>query len=286
MKLTKEQQQVATAFLREARRQGASYKQTKALIEAGLVESNLRNLNYGDRDSIGSLQERSHYGSAQRRRNPTLAARRFLNESKSAKGATSGQLAQNVQRSAFPDRYDQRGGDAAALIRQLGGGVGGAVTKTSAGGTSSGLDPMALYAYLQNRHDPSALSALAAATQNVASKGTQTPSKGKSVGKAISGTYGVKEAYFGSGGIENGKRVPGISGHGGHVHAAGMTRAETLRMAKLAKKLGLSIRELAEYDKVDPVHTKNSHHYSKSGALDASGDKRAMAEFFRLIGGR
>lgn len=116
--LDPQQRRVLAAFLRRANRQGATPVERKALVEAGLVEANLHNPNYGDRDSIGSLQERSGYGSTTRRLDPSLAARRFLTEARQLKtpGISAGELAQKVQRSGFPARYGQKSGEAAALL--------------------------------------------------------------------------------------------------------------------------------------------------------------------------
>ncbi len=96
-------------FRRAIRATGASPKERLALWEAGIVESGLRNLPYGDRDSVGVLQERSHYGSVSRRMNPYAAALRFLREARAMRPfrGSAGALAQAVQRSAFPARYDQ-----------------------------------------------------------------------------------------------------------------------------------------------------------------------------------
>lgn len=103
-----------------ARAMGATEKQLVALIEAGLVESGLRNLNYGDRDSVGFLQQRASWGSTAARMDVATATRKFINKARRIKdkGLTAGQLAQAVQVSAFPDRYDQRQADAIAVINR------------------------------------------------------------------------------------------------------------------------------------------------------------------------
>lgn len=83
-----------------------------ALFAAAIVESGMRNLPYGDRDSIGALQQRNGWGTKADRMNPRKAARAFLTDLTTRVwpkhyGDTAGQLAQRVQRSAYPDRYDQ-----------------------------------------------------------------------------------------------------------------------------------------------------------------------------------
>jgi hypothetical protein len=98
---------VALALL-EAKRMHASPKVTLALVEAGIVESNLRNLPYGDRDSLGFLQQRPSQG-WRCPRNITCATWDFVRRAIPIERqyATAGRLAQAVQRSAYPDRYDQ-----------------------------------------------------------------------------------------------------------------------------------------------------------------------------------
>jgi hypothetical protein len=122
VRLTPTQRHTARIFLRK----GPSHLIDKALIEAGLVEANLTNPPGGDASSVGSLQEQSHYGSLRRRLNRRAAASRFVREAEGLlkKGfrGSAGELAQAVQRSAFPARYGQRSGQAEAIIRQLGGG--------------------------------------------------------------------------------------------------------------------------------------------------------------------
>jgi hypothetical protein len=100
---------VVRAFRRAISTTGATSKERLALWEGGIVESGLRNLQYGDADSLGSLQERaSIYGRAHAL-DPYASAMRFLRDaiSKRPWRGSAGSLAQAVQRSAFPGRYDQ-----------------------------------------------------------------------------------------------------------------------------------------------------------------------------------
>jgi hypothetical protein len=117
MALTPEQRRVLAEFKRAIRDTHATRKPAKALLEAGQAESSLRNLSYGDRDSLGPLQQRPSQG-WKNARDPYLAARDFLAQAipKAGKYATAGQLAQAVQRSAYPGRYDAHSRDANALL--------------------------------------------------------------------------------------------------------------------------------------------------------------------------
>ena len=134
MNLTRAQQNLIGTALAEARRQGASPRETKALLEALSVESNFRNLPYGDRDSLGPLQQRPSSG-YQHPMDVPLAVRDFLVRARQANTGrgSAGQLAQAVQRSAYPGRYDQAGGVANALL-------GGSAPRGS-GGVSTAYTP-------------------------------------------------------------------------------------------------------------------------------------------------
>src|SRR3954462_2239235 len=146
MALKHDQQKILNAILSIGRERGATPKETKAAIETGLVESNLRNLAGGDADSAGWRQERaSLYPDPT---NVTHAAERFFDEAKRANASgrygSAGSLAAAVQRPAaqYRGRYQQRSGAADALLGNPsnGGGVvndtAGTVTRT----TTPGVD--------------------------------------------------------------------------------------------------------------------------------------------------
>ena len=128
-----EQGQVINTILARSERQGVGEQEQLAALETGLTEANLRNPNYGDRDSIGFRQERVGHGTVQsdalarghsvnaERLNVDAAATRLFSEMQSVGNRdllTPGQLAQTVQRSAYPDRYDQRQGEASSLLAE------------------------------------------------------------------------------------------------------------------------------------------------------------------------
>jgi hypothetical protein len=94
-----------------------------AAFEAAIVESGVHNLNYGDRDSIGPFQQRPSmgWGTPAQIMNPIYSATQFVTRAIRANrdGMSAGQLAQAVQRSAFPERYDQRASQAMSLMGQF-----------------------------------------------------------------------------------------------------------------------------------------------------------------------
>lgn len=125
---------VVAAFRRAARASGANATERLALFEAGIVESGLRNLGYGDRDSVGALQQRPSQGWTGLT-NPYRAALEFLSRAigKRPWRGSAGQLAQSVQGSAFPERYDQVAGQARRYVRR-----GGKLVRAFGGGGRSG----------------------------------------------------------------------------------------------------------------------------------------------------
>ncbi len=125
---------VASQAYMTAATMGASEKVLLALFEAGIVESGFRNLNYGDRDSVGYLQQRPSQGWPDPM-NIQTATRSFVSRAMAKERAnpnlTAGQLAQSVQVSAFPEKYDKVEGQARSLLASLtGGGLGGGIGQT------------------------------------------------------------------------------------------------------------------------------------------------------------
>jgi hypothetical protein len=108
----------ARAICSVARRLGASDKVLLAAYEAAIVESGVHSLPYGDLDSIGLFQQRDSWGTFAQRMNPVWASEQFISRAirQDEPWMTAGQLAQDVQVSAFPERYDQRRGQALSLI--------------------------------------------------------------------------------------------------------------------------------------------------------------------------
>ncbi|MFB7405374.1 C40 family peptidase [Streptomyces rubiginosohelvolus] len=81
-------------------------------LATAMQESRLRNLNYGDRDSLGLFQQRPSqgWGTAQQIRDPVYASEQFYKGLLKVSGwqqMTVTQAAQAVQKSGFPDAYAQ-----------------------------------------------------------------------------------------------------------------------------------------------------------------------------------
>jgi hypothetical protein len=89
---------------------GASPKVMLAAFETCVVESGCRNLPDGDRDSAGAFQQRPSmgWGTYGQVTNVQYAARQFFIRAIANEHCcpTSGLLAQHVQKSCCPDKYD------------------------------------------------------------------------------------------------------------------------------------------------------------------------------------
>ncbi|MFJ3212732.1 C40 family peptidase [Streptomyces flaveolus] len=106
-------------------------------LATAMQESRLRNLNYGDRDSLGLFQQRPSqgWGSAQQIRDPTYASEQFYKHLLKVDGwqqMTVTQAAQAVQKSGLPDAYAQWENLATALQS--------AIAKTFPGADTDGKD--------------------------------------------------------------------------------------------------------------------------------------------------
>ncbi|MGH3737248.1 MAG: M23 family metallopeptidase [Micromonosporaceae bacterium] len=103
-------------------------------------ESKLRNLRVAvDHDSLGLFQQRpsSGWGTPEQILNPEYASRKFYEKLKTVKGWESMRLtdaAQAVQRSAFPDAYQQWEDLASGVVNALTGGAARTAILTTAGG--------------------------------------------------------------------------------------------------------------------------------------------------------
>jgi hypothetical protein len=104
--LDSEQLSNAKLIANVGRQRGLGDNDIQIALMTALTESGLRNLNHGDRDSVGLFQQRTSqgWGNVQQIMDPNYSAGKFYDAlGKSARGATPWQTAQNVQRSAFAD---------------------------------------------------------------------------------------------------------------------------------------------------------------------------------------
>jgi hypothetical protein len=104
---------------------GVSDKVMLAGFEAGWVESHMKNLTCGDRASLGVFQQQVGYGwgTADEIMDPVHAATEFFTRAKAIEPRhahdTAGHLAQAVQISCCPERYDQARGIAQSMLDEV-----------------------------------------------------------------------------------------------------------------------------------------------------------------------
>ncbi|MCP2329109.1 hypothetical protein HDA40_007616 [Hamadaea flava] len=107
---------------RVARHLNVSEKVLLAGFEAGWVESHMNNLPCGDKTSLGVFQQRYDYGwgTPEQIMDPVYASTQFFTRAigcdQNHPAYSAGQVAQCVQGSGFPDRYDQAAGTAGQLL--------------------------------------------------------------------------------------------------------------------------------------------------------------------------
>ena len=105
-------------------RRGMSARAASIALATAYQESDIRNLDYGDRDSLGLFQQRPSqgWGTAAQTRDRYHATNRFYDALQNVEGYEDMQItvaAQEVQRSAFGDAYADHEADARILASTL-----------------------------------------------------------------------------------------------------------------------------------------------------------------------
>ncbi|MDO5287686.1 MAG: hypothetical protein Q4G45_12820, partial [Actinomycetia bacterium] len=126
MALTEEQIANARIINDVGLKMGIPEKGRIIAIATAMQESNLRNINYGDRDSLGLFQQRPScgWGSPEQVTDPQYAATKFYEGLLKVPGWESMAVtvaAQKVQASAFPDAYAKWEPMATEVVQSLGG---------------------------------------------------------------------------------------------------------------------------------------------------------------------
>jgi hypothetical protein len=265
MKLSKEQQHVVTKLIRVGKRMGASKKDIMTAIATGLVEANLTNPSHGDGTSIGWRQEIDTYGSVKERLNIAKSAERFYRELRSAPNGSIGTRAQAVQRSAYPDRYGQRVGEAKSIFRQFNGNIGtvGGI-KAPTGKTSKTTNKAAKLAYVQSLN-------LGAPTEPTTSSTTDTSSTDLIPQLDVQSALKLKRQKSSNtvkqASPQKGNKIPSVKVPKG----SGAIPLGT----KGAKKFGLTVTSTT-----GGTHVPGSYHYS-GRAVDIAGSPAQMMKFFK-----
>lgn len=107
---TPEQTENAALITAVALRRGLPARAATIALATALQESDLRNIDYGDRDSVGLFQQRPSqgWGSVAQIMDPIYSAGKFYDELvrvRDYENRPITEVAQEVQRSAYPDAY-------------------------------------------------------------------------------------------------------------------------------------------------------------------------------------
>ena len=141
-----EQAESAAIIAGIAVRRGLPPRAATIALATAYQESDLRNLNHGDRDSLGLFQQRPSqgWGTATQVRDPHYAAWKFYDALVKVKNYQQLDVtvaADRVQRSAFPNAYADHEGDARVLASALTGQSKGAFSCTV---NTASLEPEAM----------------------------------------------------------------------------------------------------------------------------------------------
>ncbi|MET0189811.1 MAG: C40 family peptidase [Pseudonocardia sediminis] len=123
--LSPDQRANAEAIIGVAKGMGAPPRAWLVALATAMQESTLRNIDYGDRDSLGLFQQRPSqgWGTPAQVTDPAYSTTIFLERLMEVPGwerMPVTDAAQIVQRSAFPDAYAKWEGLAASLVEQVG----------------------------------------------------------------------------------------------------------------------------------------------------------------------
>ncbi|MGY1638750.1 hypothetical protein ACI78V_19050 [Geodermatophilus sp. SYSU D00742] len=124
VRLTGEQVANARTIARVGYDRGLPERAVVIALATAMQESRLRNLDYGDRDSLGLFQQRPSqgWGTPEQVQDPVYAAGKFYDGLVRIPGWETRRLtdaADAVQRSAFPEAYQKHEGMAVELVASL-----------------------------------------------------------------------------------------------------------------------------------------------------------------------
>ena len=121
------QEDITRIVVREVAAAGLPDRAAVVMVSAGLQESGLRNLNYGDSSSVGVWQLINDHGTVAQRLDVSFSARWFITQLKGVTGweqMSINDAAQAVERSGHPTLYGQHETRARELLAAVGGGTG------------------------------------------------------------------------------------------------------------------------------------------------------------------
>ena len=341
---TAAQRDILARAIRYAEKVHAPYKAKVALLTGLIQESEATNLSTPSADGYGSygvMQGLVRYQSKAKLMSPEYQFGVFLGTVKngdgnyngftgkggaiklSKTGMTTGQIAQAVNGSAYPARYQTTSKEAERILKFYAQGSGtspsavtsspvtGGVAAPSGSTVTTGQDIMPLVNWIKNRNkgatvvdlanavsaakgttvattqgvDPTAAVADAVAKAKGAGSSSNPTSSGPG-GNPGTGKPGTvyELVYDPQGGWTFGKRLPrSIGGHSDHVHVA--ADSQRIRwIGKQAQKMGLRVGENKAFSGSTPTSGHATNSYHyKNEAIDVSGSSQRMADFARWV---
>ena len=124
VELSTEQAENATIIAAVGVRRGLPARAVSIALATAYQESKIENLDHGDRDSLGLFQQRPSmgWGTSEQVKDPFYATNKFYDELVEIDGYQEMRIteaAQQVQRSGFPEAYEDHAADARALASAL-----------------------------------------------------------------------------------------------------------------------------------------------------------------------
>ncbi|MEV7091227.1 C40 family peptidase [Amycolatopsis sp. NPDC051045] len=124
-KLDEEQRGIVALIISIGKQRSLAPRAWQVAIQAGMTESGLHNLTFGDRDSLGVFQMRPSmgWGTVAQVTDPTYEVNKFYDVLLGVpdwENKRPGDAAQAVERSGFPDRYHKWEPMAATLVENVG----------------------------------------------------------------------------------------------------------------------------------------------------------------------
>lgn len=122
--LSPEQSKWASVIVAESIRRGLPARAATIALATAMQESSLRNIDYGDRDSVGLFQQRpsQDWGTVEQIMDPWYSSGKFYEALVKVKGWQTGDIndvAQKVQRSGVPEGYRKHVEEARVLASAL-----------------------------------------------------------------------------------------------------------------------------------------------------------------------
>ncbi|MFJ8072938.1 hypothetical protein ACIQ7Q_03060 [Streptomyces sp. NPDC096176] len=231
--LTAEQAGNAATISAVGTTRGMPERAVTIALATALQESALRNIEHGDRDSLGLFQQRPSqgWGTPEQILDPVYASGKFYDHLAEVPGYSRLPLtvaAQRVQRSGFPQAYAKHEPDATLLAAALTGRASATLICGTKDGGGQGGDPAQVRAELARSFGPGIL------PKDRSGRGRGVDADAREVSVPVQSTAGVGEAGTGSPGGQGGGRDDDGARRGWELAHWAVARADELRIAEVS----------------------------------------------------